>query len=90
MVRIRLNDLKKFCKTALVKAGASEKDALTTAEVLSETEAWGTHSHGVKNLNNYIIKCEKGGASLTAQPKASLRHLLTHISPSEWSRQATV
>lgn len=68
MVRIRLNDLKKFCKTALVKAGASEKDALTTAEVLSETEAWGTHSHGVKNLNNYIIKCEKGGASLTAQP----------------------
>ena len=68
MVRIRLNDLKQFCKTALVKAGASEKDALTTAEVLSETEAWGTHSHGVKNLNNYIIKCEKGGASLTAQP----------------------
>lgn len=68
MVRVKLNDLKKYCEAALVKAGATSEDARITAEVLSETEAWGTHSHGVKNLNNYIIKCEKGGASLTAQP----------------------
>ncbi len=69
MIKVKLEELKKFCADALVKAGASEKDAKITAEVLSETEAWGTHSHGVKNLYNYIAKCEKGGCDINARPE---------------------
>ena len=69
MVKIKLENLKKFCADALVRAGASENDAKITAEVLSETEAWGTHSHGVKNLYNYIVKCEKGGSNIAACPE---------------------
>ncbi len=69
MLKMKLEKLKAFCAAALVKAGASEKDAATVAEVLSVTEAWGIHSHGVKNLYGYLNKCEKGGANLKARPE---------------------
>ncbi|MBE6636623.1 MAG: Ldh family oxidoreductase [Ruminococcaceae bacterium] len=68
MVYMKREALTAFCFEALKRAGASEQDAKVTAETLTETEAWGTHSHGVKNLYNYIMKCEQGGASLTARP----------------------
>ena len=69
MNTIRIEDLKAFCKTALSKEGMREEYAAICAEVLVETDAFGTHSHGTKNLHNYIKKCRVGGADLHAEPE---------------------
>lgn len=68
MKKIKLADLKEFCAQSLIAAGMNEENAKVTAEVLTETDAFGTYSHGTKNLFGYIKKAEAGGMSLTAQP----------------------
>lgn len=67
--RIFEKDLIEFCKNALIQNGASEQDALISAKVLTETDAYGTHSHGTKNLRMYIEKIKAGGLDATAQPE---------------------
>lgn len=59
--RIQIAALKEFCTRALTHEGMSEEDARLCAEVLAETDAFGTHSHGTKNLFNYIKKFRAGG-----------------------------
>lgn len=61
---IKLDDLKEFCFQVLLKEGMNEDDARITAEVLSETDGYGTHSHGTKNLHNYIRKMRTGGMDI--------------------------
>lgn len=65
---IPLEDLKSFCADALIQEGMHEEYARITAEVLAETDALGTHSHGTKNLHNYIRKMRAGGMALNAEP----------------------
>jgi len=67
--RIKLEDLKFFCATALEKAGMKPEYAAITAETLAETDGYGTHSHGTKNLHNYIKKARVGGIDIKAEPK---------------------
>ena len=62
-------DLKDFCRRVLLKEGMKEDYAEITAEVLSETDCFGTHSHGTKNLHNYIRKIRAGGMELNASPE---------------------
>lgn len=69
MARIKLNDLKAFCAQALEKEGMKPEYAKLTAEVLSETDGYGTHSHGTKNLHNYIKKARAGGLDIQAEPE---------------------
>lgn len=69
MSKIYIQDLKDFCKEVLVKEGMDDADAAMTAEVLAETDAFGTNSHGTKNLGGYIDKAHVGGVSLTAKPE---------------------
>lgn len=69
MAKIKLEKLKSFCKTALVKEGMKEEYAQMVAEVLSETDAFGTNSHGTKNLHNYIKKFRVGGIDIKAEPE---------------------
>lgn len=66
---IAIEDLKKFCAAALEKEGMGGEDARYCAEVLAETDAYGTHSHGTKNLHNYIKKFRAGGMDIHAQTK---------------------
>ena len=66
--KIKLNDLKSFCAAALEKAGMKAEYAVITSDVLSETDAYGTHSHGTKNLHNYIKKARAGGIDIKAEP----------------------
>jgi len=66
--KIALSDLKSFCKQALLKAGMPEDFAKITAEVLAETDAYGTHSHGTVNLGGYIKKSKVGGLDINAEP----------------------
>lgn len=68
MSRIRLDALKDFCRQALEKEGMSPQNADLTAQVLAETDGYGTHSHGTKNLHNYIKKARAGGLDIRAEP----------------------
>lgn len=69
MSKIKLENLRNFCKAALVKEGMKEEYAELTARVLSETDAFGTNSHGTKNLYNYIRKFRAGGIDINAEPE---------------------
>lgn len=69
MGKIKLQDLKDFCTAALVKEGMQKEYAAITAQVLSETDAYGTYSHGTKNLHSYIKKARMGGINIKAVPE---------------------
>ncbi|HWR23559.1 MAG TPA: Ldh family oxidoreductase [Feifaniaceae bacterium] len=69
MSKIRLEDLKAFCEAALIKEGMKPEHAAVTAEVLSVTDGYGVHSHGTKNLHNYIKKARAGGIDIKAEPE---------------------
>lgn len=66
---IKPEELRKFCAKACEKFGYSPEDAAITAEVLTESEMMGTHSHGTKNLVNYIRKGLSGGIHVNADIK---------------------
>lgn len=63
---VKPEELRKFCAEACEKFGYSPEDAAITAEVLTESEMMGTHSHGTKNLVNYIRKGLAGGIHVNA------------------------
>ena len=67
--RIKLEELKNFCEAALKKAGMIPEYAAITAEALAHTDGYGTHSHGTKNLHNYIKKARAGGININAKPE---------------------
>lgn len=66
---IEIADLKSFCEQALIKEGLCEEHAWITAQVLAETDGLGTHSHGTKNLHNYIRKFRAGGMDIHGVPE---------------------
>ena len=66
---IKLADLKMFCSAVLEQEGMCKEYARICAEVLSETDAFGTYSHGTKNLHNYIRKIRAGGIEVKANWK---------------------
>lgn len=67
--RIFQKDLTAFCEEALLANDMSSKHAAITAQVLSETDAYGVHSHGTKNLCMYIEKVKAGALDAKAQPE---------------------
>jgi LDH2 family malate/lactate/ureidoglycolate dehydrogenase len=69
MAYIKIEDLKAFCRGALVQEGMKKEYADIVAEVLAETDAYGTHSHGTKNLHNYIKKFRAGGIDIKGEPQ---------------------
>lgn len=69
--KIKLEELKSFCEKSLVKEGMDRDDARITADILAETDAFGTHSHGTKNLHGYIKKFRVGGMDIKARPEVA-------------------
>lgn len=69
MAIIQLQDLKDFCRAALMREGMKADYAGIVAEVLAETDAFGTYSHGTKNLHSYIKKARAGGLDLRGKPE---------------------
>jgi ureidoglycolate dehydrogenase (NAD+) len=65
-------DLETFATQCLVKAGAGQEDARTTASVLTRTDAFGIHSHGLRNLAGYLEKSRQGALDLNARPTVEL------------------
>lgn len=72
MSKIAISDLKDFCRTVLQKEGMKNEYATIVADVLSETDAFGIHSHGTKNLPGYIQKIRAGGIDIHAEPEIIL------------------
>jgi len=68
MGKIKIDDLKEFCTAALEKAGMKHEYAVITADALGDTDGYGTHSHGTKNLHNYIKKAKVKGIDINAKP----------------------
>ena len=66
--RISEKNLLGFCVDSLVKEGMSENNAVVMARALIQADMWGIFTHGVKNLNGYILKANAGGVSFTAEP----------------------
>ena len=64
MSKIRISDLKNFCQEALRSAGMDAEEAAMAADVLAETDAYGLHTHGSKNLSGYLHKAVVGGLDL--------------------------
>lgn len=69
--RILFEDLKCFCIKAMEKYGMGFEDAQITADVLVSTDAFGTHSHGTKNLKKYMEKVKAGGIDPKAVPEVA-------------------
>lgn len=67
--RISVKTFKDFCAACCEHEGMSAADAKITAEVLCETDLFGTNSHGTKNLFGYVKKQRAGGMDFKAQPE---------------------
>lgn len=65
---VSIGRLQAFCTEALTHEGMEQAAAETTAKVLCRTDAFGTHSHGTKNLYDYIRKMRCGGMELNGRP----------------------
>ena len=52
-----------FCCDALIKSGMDENNSRMVASHLVQTDKWGVHTHGTKNLFYYIKKNIAGGVS---------------------------
>jgi LDH2 family malate/lactate/ureidoglycolate dehydrogenase len=60
--------LHRFTTKAFQKAGLSEADAKTGADVLALTDAWGTFTHGTKSVRGYLRRLKAGGLRPKGRP----------------------
>lgn len=70
--RVAPADLQRFCAEAMVRCGLSRADAALTAEVLTTTDTWGTHSHGTRQLRP-LMRAVKAGGIRPGNPPATRR-----------------
>lgn len=70
---IQEESLSVLCKKALTRAGMSNNDAEVVCNCLIESDKWGIHTHGCKNVGGYVAKAMAGGVSFTAQPTVESR-----------------
>ncbi|HWD93882.1 MAG TPA: Ldh family oxidoreductase [Verrucomicrobiae bacterium] len=68
-LRISIKGLTTFTVDALKRAGLSQTDAQTAAEVLVTTDAWGVFTHGTKCLRGYLRRLKDGGLRATGVPE---------------------
>jgi ureidoglycolate dehydrogenase (NAD+) len=64
--RVSREQLERFCVEAMRRAGMTEADAATTADVLVTTDTWGTHTHGTKQLRNLLKNLRDGRMDVKA------------------------
>jgi LDH2 family malate/lactate/ureidoglycolate dehydrogenase len=67
-LRVPYPELTEFAVSCLVAAGTPPEHARTAASHLVRTDAFGVHSHGLKNLGGYLEKARRGGLDLAATP----------------------
>ena len=67
--KISVKEFKEFCAACCEHEGMSAENARITAEVLCETDLFGTNSHGTKNLYGYVKKQRAGGMDFKSEPE---------------------
>ncbi len=70
--RIAPSDLQQFCADAMVRCGLTSDDAAVSAEVLTTTDTWGTHSHGTRQIRP-LMRAVKGGGIRPGERAAVVR-----------------
>jgi ureidoglycolate dehydrogenase (NAD+) len=66
--RVSPADLQQFCTDAMIRCGLSREDAAVTAEVLTTTDTWGTHSHGTRQIHPLMRTVKAGSIRPDARP----------------------
>ncbi len=66
--RVAPSDLQRFCIQAMIRCGLSSEVATLSAEVLTTTDTWGTHSHGTRQLRPLMRAVKGGGIRPGEQP----------------------
>lgn len=61
--------LESFCIAAMTKAGLSVSSAKITAKVLVDTDRWGVHTHGSKQLRGLLKNYRDGLMDIAARPE---------------------
>jgi (2R)-3-sulfolactate dehydrogenase (NADP+) len=69
MGRLSLEELRELARRALLRAGADETMASTTADALVYADARGLASHGVTRVAQYAAHLRNGRADGSAQPR---------------------
>ena len=69
MMSVSIEDLTKFCLTALGRVGLPPAEARVTADALVTTDAMGVFTHGTKLLGGYLNKHQGGGYRAAAVPR---------------------
>ena len=67
--RITPSDLQRFCADAMGRCGLSAEVAAASAEVLTTTDTWGTHSHGTRQLRPLMRAVRSGGIQPGNRPR---------------------
>lgn len=68
-VRIKVDELRKFCEQILICAGVQEKNAAAVVDVLLYGDMRGIQSHGVRWLNIYTKRIKEGGIRPNDEPQ---------------------
>src|SRR5262245_39060359 len=74
-MRIPISVLERICDTRLRAAGMREEDATEAARILVLADAWGIHTHGVKNLPGYLRRMAGGGIRVQGRPRVEAEGL---------------
>jgi len=61
-------DLRDFCAEAMVRRGLGPADAALSAEIFATTDAWGTHTHGTRQIRGLMRNIQDGRIDPTAVP----------------------
>jgi LDH2 family malate/lactate/ureidoglycolate dehydrogenase len=67
--RVSFDELNRFAVSAFTRVGVSEADAITAADVLVTTDAWGVFTHGTKCLAGYLRRVKAGGLRPRGVPR---------------------
>jgi LDH2 family malate/lactate/ureidoglycolate dehydrogenase len=67
--RITYPELHQVAEETFRRAGLTDADARTGADVLAVTDAWGVFTHGTKNLLGYVRRLQAGGLRPRGQPR---------------------
>lgn len=66
--KVGYSQLSNFAAMAFTRAGLSQDDAATGADVLAMTDAWGVFTHGTKLIRGYLRRLQAGGLRSLGRP----------------------
>jgi ureidoglycolate dehydrogenase (NAD+) len=67
-MRVKPDDLREFCARAMVQSGLTPAAAAVSAEIFATTDAWGTHTHGTRQIRGLMKNVKDGRIDPKATP----------------------